>query len=83
MQNLFNECLIPDNFPDNLKLADITAVIKKEDLFNKENYKPVYALPSVSKIFRKLMQKQINVYIDNFYHLTYATLAEVLARSNH
>ena len=28
--NLFNECLITDNFSDNLKLADITPVFKKK-----------------------------------------------------
>ena len=26
LHDLFNECLIPGNFPDNLKLADITSV---------------------------------------------------------
>ena len=37
LQNLFNECLIKDDFPDNLKLADITPVFKKKDPLNKEN----------------------------------------------
>ena len=66
LHNLFNECLITGNFPDNLKLADITPVFKKKDPFNKENYGPVSVLPSISKIFEKLMQKQINDYISNF-----------------
>ena len=39
LHNLFNECLITDNFPDNLKLLDITPVFKKKDPLNKENYK--------------------------------------------
>ena len=51
LQNLFNECLITDNFPDNLKLADITPVFKKKDPLNKENYKLFNVLPSISKIF--------------------------------
>ena len=66
LHNLFNECLITINFPDRLKLADITPVSKKKDPLNKENYKPAIALPSISKIFEKLMQKQINGYINNF-----------------
>ena len=51
LQNLFNECLITDNFPDNLKLADITPVFKKKDPLNKENYRLFNVLPSISKIF--------------------------------
>ena len=66
VHNLFNECLITGNLPDNLKLADITPVFKKNDSLNKENYRPVSVLPSISKIFDKLMQKQINGYINNF-----------------
>ena len=67
LHNLFSECLITDSFPDNLKLADITPVFKKKDPLNKENYRPVSVLPSISKIFEKLMQKQINDYISNFF----------------
>ena len=48
LHNLFNECLITGNFPDNLKLADITPVFKKKDPLNKENYRPVSVLPSIS-----------------------------------
>ena len=51
LRNLFNECLITGNFPDNLKLADITPVFKKKDTLNKENCRPVSVLPSISKIF--------------------------------
>ena len=66
LHNLLNECLITGNFPDNLKLADTTPVFKKKDPLNKENYRLVSVLPSISKIFEKLMQKQINDYISNF-----------------
>ena len=53
LQNLFNDMLITGNFPDNMKLADITPVFKKKDPLKKENYKPI--LFAVSKIFEKLM----------------------------
>ena len=36
-QNLFSECLITGNFPDNLKLAYITPVVERKDALNKEN----------------------------------------------
>ena len=41
---------------------DISPVFKKKDPLNKENYRPVSVLLSISKIFEKLMQKQINGY---------------------
>ena len=37
LHNLFNECLITGNFPDNLKLADVIPVFKKKDLLKKES----------------------------------------------
>ena len=30
LQNLFNECLIADNFPDDLKLAYITELLRRK-----------------------------------------------------
>ena len=48
-----------------MKLADNTPVFKKKDHINKENYRPVSVLARISKIFEKLMQRQINGYINN------------------
>ena len=36
LQNLFNDILSTGNFPDNMKLADITPVFKKKDSFLKK-----------------------------------------------
>ena len=66
LRNLFDECLITGNFHDNLKLADIIPVFKKGSPLNKENCRPVSVVPSISKIFEQLMQKQINGYINKF-----------------
>ena len=66
LHNLFNDMLKTGNFPDNLKLADITPVFKKKNPLHKVNYRPVSVLPSISKVFEKLMQKQISGYINNY-----------------
>ena len=55
------------NIPDNLKLADITPVFKKNNPFHKVNYRSASALPSISKVFEKQIQKQISGYISNFF----------------
>ena len=52
-----------DTFSDNLKKAGITPAHKKKDSLDKTNYRPVSVLPSVSKLFEKLMQKQITEYM--------------------
>ena len=53
-------------FPSLVKFADITPTFKKGDATCAENYRPVSALPVVSKVFEKLMQKQIISHLDNY-----------------
>ena len=53
-------------FTSQLKLADITPLHKKLETVNKENYRPVSLLPVVSKLFERLMQKQMISYIEKF-----------------
>ena len=53
-------------FSSQLKLADITPLHKKLETINKENYRPVSLLPVVSKLFERLMQKQMIAYIEKF-----------------
>ena len=57
---------IRKDYPDNLKLADITPVFKKKNPLNKINYRPVSVLPSISKLFEKLMQHQLVNYMENY-----------------
>ena len=67
LRDIWNfEILRKQNFPQNLKLADITPVYKKKDPTLTENYRPVSVLPSVSKIFERIIQKQCSSFIDNF-----------------
>ena len=46
-------------------MTDIKPVFKKKSPLDKTNYRPVNFLPPVSKIYEKLLQKQINNYIEN------------------
>ena len=56
-----NDCLKRGVFPDDLELADITPILKKEDSLNKENYGHVSILPRLSKVF----EKQIDSFMKN------------------
>ena len=58
--NIFNNSIISNNFPENLKRADIIPDHKKDDKTKKENYRPISILPSVSNIFERALYNQIN-----------------------
>ena len=60
------EILQTQSFPDMLKLADITPIYKKEDATLAKNYRPISVLPSVSKVFERIIQKQLLQYIETF-----------------
>ena len=64
LHNLVNETFQENIFPEELKLADITPIFKKEDATNVKNYMPISVVPAVSKIFESFLQKQIISHIE-------------------
>ena len=61
-----NEIIENQKFPTKLKNADITPIHKKLETIFPENYRPVSILPVVSKIFERLMQKQMKNHIEKY-----------------
>ena len=53
-------------FPGKLKTADISPIFKKEDATNVKNYRPVSVLPTVSKIYERILQKQLLDHIEQY-----------------
>ena len=51
----FNRCIYNGIFPNNLKHADITPAFKKAEQLRKINYRPVSILPTLSKVYEKLL----------------------------
>ena len=64
--NIFNNMIDNAEFPDSLKRADVTPVHKKGDMSLMNNYRPISVLPTLSKIFEKLLYQQINSYINKY-----------------
>ena len=62
--DFLNETIRSDKFPSILKNGDITAVLKKGYKGSKENYRPVSILPIISKLFEKMIGKQITHFMD-------------------
>ena len=61
----FNKALENGKFPNCLKLANITPVFKKGPRTSKNNYRPVSILPIFSKIFERLLSRQLSEFFDN------------------
>ena len=49
-----------------MKLTDITPIHKKDDVTIKSNYRPISGLTAGSKIFERIIQRQIALYIETF-----------------
>ncbi len=63
--NIYNDSKEIQLFPNSLKSADVKPIYKKSEKTNKENYRPISLLPTVSKVFERDMYSQIIKYIDN------------------
>ena len=71
---IINQCLAQGTFPNLLKIAKVIPLFKKGEHFLFSNYRPVSILPSISKIFEKIISSQIYSYfIENnlFFHSQY------------
>ena len=77
LHKLFNDSIEKSDFPQNLKLADITPVYKKNDPLDKTNYRPVSVLSVVPKIFERIMQKQMISLLVSFLPI-YVVIGRVL-----
>ena len=62
----FNTCLKSGIFPNDLKLAEVVSVYKKNDKKDKINYRPISTLSNISKIYKRCIQTQLNEYLANF-----------------
>ena len=49
-------------FPDQLKIAKVTPIYKKDDKKLIKNYRPISVLPVISKVFETVICDQLNEY---------------------
>ena len=66
---IINDDITNSHFPDKLKLAEITPLLKDNDVMNKKKYRPISILPSISKIYERIMQSQISKFIETHLHI--------------
>ena len=66
LANCINECIKQNKFPNELKIADITPIFKNDDSLDKTNYRPINILPTVSKIFERILFNQLQRFSNKF-----------------
>ena len=57
--NCIKKCISTKSLPDELKVADVIPVFKREDPNSKANCRPISLLPIISKIFERVVFEQI------------------------
>ena len=66
LSDLFNLSVELGKFPSVLKVARVTPIFKSGEKSSFANYRPISVLPTVSKIFEKLMSKRLNKFLTKF-----------------
>ena len=66
LSSLFNQSVSSSTFPEVLKTAKVVPIYKSGSKRDKNNYRPIALLPTISKIFEKFMHKRISNYLKKF-----------------
>lgn len=62
LTTIINQSLITGIFPNKLKIAKVSPLYKKDDPHLFDNYRPISLLPAISKVFEKIVYKQLYNY---------------------
>lgn len=63
---LINKSLLEGIVPDELKVAKVIPIYKAKGKENIDNYRPISILPSISKIYEKIVFKRLYHYLNHF-----------------
>ena len=61
-------------FPDSFKISKITPLFKKGDISMLSNYRPISLLPTISKIFERILYNQLYDYFNSMCSLVVSVL---------
>ena len=64
-----NEALNTGSFPDSVTCAKVRPINKKEDTFDKRNYRPVCILLLLSKVYERVIYEQASDYLKPFFSM--------------
>ena len=61
-------------FPNNLKLADVIPIHKKGSAANMSNFRPISLLPTISKVFKRILYDQLNDQLNDHFQDLFSPL---------
>ena len=59
LSHIINQSFLHGSFPENLKIAKVIPLYKNDDNTLLKNYRPISILPSLSKIFERIIHSQL------------------------
>ena len=62
MTKLFNDTIHSSEFPDERKLAEVTATYKNDKKIKSKNYRSVSVSPTVLKV--RIMHRQMSIFVE-------------------
>ena len=62
---IINQCLLTGIFPDLLKIAKVKPLFKRGDTALLNNYRPISLLPTISKVFERVIYSQLYAYFND------------------
>ena len=66
LSDLFNACIDASVFPSDFKMARVAPIFKSDDRENLNNYRPISVLPTVVRVFERLIYEQLyNYFAEN------------------
>ena len=66
LSHIINLSLSQGIFPDALKIGKILPIFKKGSPYSINNYRPISILPQISKIFEKIINKQLISFLNKY-----------------
>ena len=66
LSDLFNACIDASVFPSDFKMARVAPIFKSVDREDLNNYRPISVLPTVARVFERLIYEQLyNYFAEN------------------
>ena len=65
LTDCINSAILNGKFPSELKMADVIPIFRNDDPFEKAHYRPISLLPSLSKVYEKLIYQQLSTFFEN------------------
>jgi hypothetical protein len=65
---MINKTISTSIFPDELKIAQVAPIHKKNSTLDKGNYRPVSLLPVISKLYERAINSQLSVFFNSHFN---------------